>query len=177
MNLDNQQNPERSYGTGSTHPAKNRSSMLAVVLAAVVLLGGVFSLMSALNIRLSRKLNETEPAVVFSRASPELASAGHIGDQTPMLGIRCETVSPFMQRYYHLPNGVYVTQVLDRGAAQSAGLQPGDVINAMDGDPVFTAEALAGAVRSRQVGDRVWLTVARGESIHSVSLILKSEEP
>ena len=173
MNFDNQQQ-EHSYGTGSTHPAKSRGGLLSVLLAAVVLLGGAVSLMGMLNIQLFHKLEE-KPAVVFSREAPEAAAAKSIGDPTPMLGIRCETVSSFMQHYYGLPGGVYVTQVLGGGAAQSAGLSAGDVIVSFGGVPVEDPQQLASLVRSRQIGEAVTVVLAHAGEPRPVTVILQAE--
>jgi len=47
-----------TYQTGRTHPPKSRGGLIAVLLIAVIFLGGIASAMSLLNIRLSRKLME-----------------------------------------------------------------------------------------------------------------------
>lgn len=173
MNFDSQQQAH-SYGTGSTRPVKSRGGLLAVVLAAVVLLGGAVSLMGVMNIQLFHKLEE-KPAVVFSREAPEAAAAKSIGDQTPMLGIRCETVSSFMQHYYGLPGGVYVTQVLGGGAAQAAGLSAGDVIVSFDGVPVENAKQLAALVRSRRIGEALTVVLTRSGKPRTITVILQTE--
>ena len=175
MNKQEHQNPERSYGTGDTHPVQSRGGVLAVILAAVVVLGGIISLMGVLNIRLFHRINETQPAVVFSRSGVECATAEPIGDQTPMLGIRCETVSSFLHIYYGLPKGVYVTQVLSGGAAQQAGVSAGDVIVSFAGTPVEDAAQLAELVRSRRIGEAVPLALVRGGKNRPVTVILDGE--
>lgn len=43
---------------------------------------------------------------------------------------------------YNLPVGVYITEVTDGSAADEAGLRSGDVITAVDGTEVKTAEEL-----------------------------------
>lgn len=174
MNEHNNLTPESSYSTGSTAPVKSPGTLIAVLLAVIILLGGMVSLLGVMNIRLFRKLNEAEPAVVFSRQAE--AHGEGIGNKTPMLGIRCETVSDFMRLYYGLPKGVYVTQVLPGGAAQTAGLSAGDVIVTFSGTAVENVTELAGLVHSRQVGDYVQLTVVRAGKPYPVALVLDAEE-
>jgi putative serine protease PepD len=53
--------------------------------------------------------------------------------------------------------------VIPGGPADRAGLQPGDVILAIDGTQVSSADELIVAIRSRQPGDVVVLTFRRGE--------------
>ena len=55
-----------------------------------------------------------------------------------------------------------VVERLDQGTpAAEAGVQPGDVIVAIDGDPVNGAESLTGYVRQYASGDKVTLTLVR----------------
>ncbi|GGL34076.1 trypsin-like peptidase domain-containing protein [Phycicoccus endophyticus] len=62
--------------------------------------------------------------------------------------------------------GAEIAQVESGTPAEKAGLQKGDVIIALDGDPVDSAESLVGYVREQSVGSTVTLTVLRdGESI------------
>jgi len=48
-----------SYETGSTHPPKNQNGLIAVLLIAVILLGGITSVLGVLNIKLFRELEQT----------------------------------------------------------------------------------------------------------------------
>nr|WP_240917598.1 trypsin-like peptidase domain-containing protein [Phycicoccus sp. HDW14] len=62
--------------------------------------------------------------------------------------------------------GAEVTSVGAGTPAAKAGLQKGDVITALNGDPVDSAESLVGYVREQTVGSTVKLTVLRdGKSI------------
>jgi putative serine protease PepD len=62
--------------------------------------------------------------------------------------------------------GAEVTSVGDGTPAAAAGLEAGDVIIAVDGKPVDSADSLVGHVREKTTGDRVTLTVLRdGKSI------------
>lgn len=49
------------YGTGSTHPPKSHSGLVAVLLVLVIFLGGIASALGLLNIRLFRRL-EGQPS-------------------------------------------------------------------------------------------------------------------
>jgi S1-C subfamily serine protease len=72
-------------------------------------------------------------------------------------------------------SGIYVTAVSPGGAADAAGLQAptsagvgnglprgGDVITAIDGQPVTSIAQLAGVIDGHNIGDTVTLTVLRG---------------
>lgn len=55
--------------------------------------------------------------------------------------------------------GIVVREVQENSPADEAGLQVGDVITAIDGEPISDPQALAEAVTARQPGDRISLTV------------------
>jgi S1-C subfamily serine protease len=59
--------------------------------------------------------------------------------------------------------GAHVTEVTEDGPAAKAGLKKGDVVTAIDGDPVRNAFTLRFALGRRRAGDKVKLTVHRGE--------------
>ena len=45
------------YGTGCTEPPKNHQAIIALLLIAVIFLGGISTALSVLNIRLFQQLN------------------------------------------------------------------------------------------------------------------------
>ena len=60
--------------------------------------------------------------------------------------------------------GCLVTEVVPGGAAETAGLQVGDVITAVDGESVADIPGVARVVRKHQVGDTVSIEFLRGEN-------------
>jgi serine protease Do len=56
-------------------------------------------------------------------------------------------------------SGVIVQQVVEGSPAEAAGLQAGDVITALDGNPVESAQALTESIAGHTPGDVVTLTV------------------
>ena len=67
---------EDTYQTGRTHPPKNHGGLIAVLLVAIILLGGIVSAMSILNIRLSRQLrSQNDPSNPMSFYSTENTTA------------------------------------------------------------------------------------------------------
>jgi putative serine protease PepD len=66
--------------------------------------------------------------------------------------------------------------VVPGGPADRAGIQPGDVIVAIDDKPVADSSELIVAIRSRSPGDTVTLTVHRGGDEQSVKVTLGSSK-
>ena len=67
-------------------------------------------------------------------------------------------------------NGVIITGVLQNGPAAQAGIQPGDVILAIDGKPVSTVAELLGAVAALKPGTAAPVSVLRKGSQTSIAV-------
>ena len=65
--------------------------------------------------------------------------------------------------------GVLVAQITVNSPAQKAGLQIGDRIVAVDGEPITKFRDLSRAIASKNSGDKVQLTVQRGDEELSLS--------
>ena len=78
----------------------------------------------------------------------------------PYMGITGVTMSASVAQQYGVTNavlGVYVATVEDGSCSAKAGLQPGDIIPAMDEDDVVTFQDLEAAKATHQAGDTVTL--------------------
>ena len=99
----------------------------------------------------------------------------------PWIGLSSRTIVPQIAELLSLSSlhGVLVTDVFKGGPADSAGLQPGDVILAVDEFPVDDAQALRYRIATRAAGSTVQLTLERGGEFHKVpvSLQLPPNEP
>ncbi|MEE0706998.1 MAG: PDZ domain-containing protein, partial [Adlercreutzia sp.] len=77
------------------------------------------------------------------------------------LGVSLSSVNDQTASAYGLPTdeGAYVAAVSEGSGAAAAGIQAGDIITAFDGEKVESASDLMLAVRGKQPGDTVKLTV------------------
>ncbi|WP_084100823.1 S1C family serine protease [Demequina sp. NBRC 110051] len=64
--------------------------------------------------------------------------------------------------------------VVADGPADQAGIEPGDVITAIDGRPITQSDELIVAIRAKDAGDDVVLTVQDGDSERDVTVTLGS---
>ncbi len=69
-------------------------------------------------------------------------------------------------------DGAVVVHVAQPSAAAAGGLAVGDVITAVDAQPVNTTADLAAAVASHQAGDQVQVTYQRGAQLANVTVTL-----
>ncbi len=68
------------------------------------------------------------------------------------------------------PKGVEITDVADGSPAAKAGLQDGDVITAIDGNDVTTADAVRSAVQAKSSGDEISVTYTRDGQSNTVKV-------
>ena len=73
-------------------------------------------------------------------------------------------------------DGVYLTEVVDNGGAEAAGLRPGDIIIKVDNTNVSSYYDLSFAVGSRRPGDKVAVTYLRNGKPNTVNVTLRDEK-
>ncbi len=90
------------------------------------------------------------------------------------LGITMSELSDSMARALQLDDGrgVLVDEVVEGSPAATAGLQPGDVIIALDGQPVTRSKDLARVIRDREPGAQVVATIRRGGEEREITVTL-----
>jgi membrane protease YdiL (CAAX protease family) len=69
--------------------------------------------------------------------------------------------------------GCLVTEVVPGSVAETAGLRIGDVITAVDGEPVSDILGLAKVIRKKRVGDTVSIEFTRGGQAHRLDVVLQ----
>ena len=170
-------NETGTWQTGRTQPPKRYVGLVAFLLVLVILLSGISTALSIMNIKLYRKLSDVQNSapMTFSRsadASPqptEAAEHEEIRELQLHLGISGTLIPSVYQRYYKLPSGIYVSRVADNSDAQIKGMVAGDIITAIAGDTVGQ-DLPDGWFQDLQPGDMVNLTVYRSGTLIEMSL-------
>jgi len=113
-------------------------------------------------------------AFASGSGSPSLQE-GDTTEQQGWLGIHITDITERLLDHFHLTveSGVVITRVQPEGPADAAGLQAGDVIQAINGDAVENADQVSEAIRALSPGTVVTLTVLRGEKQSFGPLALK----
>lgn len=93
----------------------------------------------------------------------------------PMLGIMPQelTAEQSTEQGIGTENGIYLTSVLENGAAAAAGLQKGDVIISVGGMAVTDLDALTTTLSPHHAGERVHIVYVRGRDRISAVVELK----
>lgn len=75
------------------------------------------------------------------------------------IGIKGFTVTSDASQYYNMPEGVYVSEVVEGGSAEKAGLPVNSIITKIEGNSVDTMEELQEELQYYRAGDTVELTI------------------
>ncbi len=90
----------------------------------------------------------------------DLIEHGYITNQAYM-GVKLDEMDPAIAQYYGFPTGPRVSSIEEGSAAQKAGIEIGDIIDAVGEVDITTHSDLAYALRSYQAGDTATITVFR----------------
>lgn len=108
----------------------------------------------------TKTANNTLTAVATSDLVPVINMLCE-GKAVPYLGLHVSTVTDKVARAYDIPKGVYIREVTLDSPAMNAGLQSGDVIIRMNGEPLSVASAYSAKLLACEPGQNVELTVER----------------
>ncbi len=94
------------------------------------------------------------------------------------LGVQLSELTPELRTHFGVPEdaGVMVGKVVDGSPALRAGLQVGDIVTAVDGEPVASSSALARAIGGHEDGDTVVLEVWRDGRMEKIDATLEERE-
>ncbi len=179
------------YGTGSTQPPKSHRAVIALLLVAVIFLGGIATGMSVLNVKLFRELHKKEDALTVAYAvqstQPEATQAtealpdapeGATLDLQEIPGREAEEGLSLQQIYeQNIPSVVSITAVGTRTTAIGTGVvlsEKGYLVtnyHVIEGAQSLTVkltderELTAKVVGSDPVSDLAVLYVAAGDLV------------
>lgn len=92
-----------------------------------------------------------------------------------MVGILGRTVTKEDSKQYNIPVGAYISEVVQYGPGEKAGLNPGDIIISADGKKITSMEDLDKAKQGRKAGDTINLKVYRDGKEVSIKLKLEAQ--
>ena len=177
---------DNTYRTGSTTPPKSYSGLVAILLVLVIILAGLVSILSVLNIRLFSAFYEAQQpkdiplslevgdysndSLLTIEEEPVSAS----GNKS--IGILGDPVTAVYQQHFHLPAGLFITYVGENSTAHQQRLQMGDVLISLDGVPITDEDSLMSFMEQRSLGDECKAVVYRWDTDQQFTVTLTIEE-
>ena len=164
---------EDIYRTGDVHPPKNHRGIVAGLLIAVILLSGVVSILSFMNIKLFQQLqSQKESASALHFIEEDLKSFANFDVDIAALGITGNMLTGFDARYYNLPVGVYITHVTENSPAANQGITPGDILLQMGNVQITTIDILQEQLETYTTGQTVTLVIYRNGDQYPVNILV-----
>jgi serine protease Do len=116
------------------------------------------------------------PAPTAKQVVEQLLERGRV--QLAFLGVRPIQVTAELAARFGLPveEGAAVAVVEPDSAAARAGLQQGDVIVELEGEPIRAVEDLFAQLRRRRAGEEVTLTIVRDGKRREVEVTLGARQ-
>ena len=90
----------------------------------------------------------------------------------PSVGITIGGIPDNASDYYSIPGGVYVSDVTEGSDAEAKGIQAGDIITHVNGQPVSTIEEVGAIKNQFNVGDVMTFTIWREGETFDVDVVL-----
>jgi S1-C subfamily serine protease len=103
------------------------------------------------------------PVTIVRRVADDLREYGRVRRAT--VGVRFREMAE---------GGLEVGEVVEGSGAQQAGIMPGDVITAVDGEQTPHSGALQEAIAKHRPGERVRLTIKRGGRMKQIEVELRN---
>jgi membrane-associated protease RseP (regulator of RpoE activity) len=100
------------------------------------------------------------------------------GSTRGYLGVQVMPLTPELRSHFGVSEdrGVLVSRVEEGSPAAAAGIEVGDVLTAVDGEPVLRPAGLARAIRGKKAGESVAVDYVRDKSALSASVAVEERE-
>ena len=156
------------YSTGDVQLPKNNRLPLTALLLSVLFVGSLISALGVADIRIFRE-KEADTSVRFIsdvRLTPAPVAEGYT--EIHALGIQGRFLTEFEQRYFDLPQGVYISAP----SGMVPGLCSGDVLLAINGVAINNQDVLDTVIESHAHGAALNLQIYRNGHYQNLSAIL-----
>jgi serine protease Do len=117
-------------------------------------------------------------AIPVDMANTVIAQLKEKGEVTRgWLGVGIQDLTPELAEYYGLEDqkGILVTQVFEGDPAEKAGVEPNDIIIAVDGQNIGSARELSSLVANTAVGGKTKITLLRNGEKKVVTATLANQ--
>lgn len=118
------------------------------------------------------------PSSIVRKVVTDLREYGVV--QRAMLGISFQAITPdWVERFgkekgIEEPGGMYIAEVVAGGAAEAAGIKPGDVLTQIGGKAMNTTADVQETIAKLRPNDKIKVAVRRGGSVREYDVTLRN---
>lgn len=115
------------------------------------------------------------PTSIVQKIVDDITTYGNV--QRALLGVTFSELTPQIAKENDItapPSGIFVAEVAEGSAAEEAGIQPKDVIVAINGNPTTTTGQLQEEIAKHRPGDTVPVTLVRNGEMKVVDVTFKN---
>ena len=114
------------------------------------------------------------PSSTIAAVADSLMQYGEVRGRTA-IGITVGAIPENVTSHYDLPTGLYVSAVEEKSDAAAKGIQQGDIITAVNGNPASATSDILTVKNTLSVGDTITFTIWRDGEIFDVDVTLVDE--
>lgn len=117
------------------------------------------------------------PSSIVTKIVTDIKQYGTV--QRAVLGVMFQELTPQMAKDKGITaanDGIYVAELVDRGAAMEAGIQVGDVIVAINDAPTHNTAQLQGEISKYRPGDKINVKYIRDNKQATASVTLRNNQ-
>ena len=109
------------------------------------------------------------PSTTVKQIVDQLIAQGYVSGR-PTLGLSGESITKFDRYYFHIPEGLYLSQVDEHSDAYLQGIAPGDILISLNGQIITTQQQLDVLVNGCVIGDQLTAVIYRNGREETISL-------
>ena len=114
------------------------------------------------------------PSATVVTVADSLMQYGEVRGR-PAIGVTVGAIPDNVTSHYDLPSGLYVSTVEEKSDAAAKGVQQGDIITAVNGNPVVVTNDILTVKNTLNVGDTITFTIWRDGETFDVDVTLVDE--
>ena len=114
------------------------------------------------------------PSATVVSVADSLMQYGEVRGR-PAIGVTVGAIPDNAASHYDLPSGLYVSAVEEKSDAAAKGIQQGDIITAVNGNPASVTSDILTVKNTLSVGDTITFTIWRDGETFDVDVILVDE--
>lgn len=114
------------------------------------------------------------PSSTIAAVADSLMQYGEVRGRTA-IGITVGAIPENVTSHYDLPTGLYVSAVEEKSDAAAKGIQQGDIITAVNGNPASATSDILTVKNTLSVGDTITFTIWRDGETFDVDVTLVDE--